>query len=213
MDTGKKSTVIFDFDGTLADTMQLILDIYNEVLVPSFKCKQIKKMDVEKFREFHPKELLELHNIPLIKLPFIVLRARSEMNRRISDIHLHPGIRDALKTLYDSGVKLGICTSNSKVNVMSFLSQNSMTEWFGFVYSSKHLFGKDRVLRRIIHEQKLSKDEKTIFIGDEARDIDAARSAGIRVASVTWGLNSKSMLEQKKPDILLDSPEELLNLI
>ncbi|HLV30607.1 MAG TPA: HAD-IA family hydrolase [Chitinispirillaceae bacterium] len=213
MDTGKKSTVIFDFDGTLADTMQLILDIYNEVLVPSFKCKQIKKMDVEKFREFHPKELLELHNIPLIKLPFIVLRARSEMNRRISDIHLQPGIKYAVKTLYDSGTRLGICTSNSKVNVMSFLSQNSMTEWFEFIYSSKHLFGKDRVLRRIIHEQKLSKDEKTIFIGDEARDIDAARSAGIRVASVTWGLNSKSMLEQKKPDILLDSPEELLNLI
>src|SRR5690554_140894 len=213
MNTGKNFTVIFDFDGTLADTMQLILDIYNEVLVPSFKCKQIKKMDVEKFREFHPKELLELHNIPLIKLPFIVLRARSEMNRRISDIHLQPGIKYAVKTLYDSGTRLGICTSNSKVNVMSFLSQNSMTEWFEFIYSSKHLFGKDRVLRRIIHEQKLSKDEKTIFIGDEARDIDAARSAGIRVASVTWGLNSKSMLEQKKPDILLDSPEELLNLI
>lgn len=213
MSTGSHFTIIFDFDGTLADTMELILSIYNEVMVPSFKCKKIEYFDLEKIRELHPKDLFEQHNISLLKLPFIVSRVRSEMNRRMADIRLHSGIKDTLKTLHDSGIRLGICTSNSKENVMKFLSTNSMTEWFGFVYSSSNLFGKDKVLKRIIHEQNLVKDEKTIFIGDEARDIDAARSVGIRVAAVTWGLNSKNMLQQKKPDVLLDSPKEILGLI
>ena len=51
-----------------------------------------------------------------------------------------------------------------------------------------------------------------LYVGDEVRDIEAAKKAGIRIAAVTWGYNSKKALEAYKPDYLVTKPEELLQI-
>jgi len=55
--------------------------------------------------------------------------------------------------------------------------------------------------------------EDVIYIGDEVRDIEAARAAGIKIASVTWGYNLESILTENKPDYIVTQPRDLLNLM
>ena len=74
------------------------------------------------------------------------------------------------------------------------------------------LWGKSHHLKTLLktHEFDLN---KTIYIGDEIRDIEAAHKVGIRIAAVTWGYNSKKALESYHPDFLITEPQQLLNLI
>ena len=64
---------------------------------------------------------------------------------------------------------------------------------------------------KIIKKENALKD-KCIYIGDETRDIEAARKAGVKVAAVSWGLNSREALEKYQPDWLLENPKNLLLL-
>ena len=57
------------------------------------------------------------------------------------------------------------------------------------------------------------KAEEMLYIGDEIRDIKAAKKAGIAVAAVTWGFNSRESLAAEKPDYLLDRPEDFLQFL
>ncbi|MFZ1324135.1 MAG: HAD hydrolase-like protein, partial [Candidatus Saccharimonadales bacterium] len=56
------------------------------------------------------------------------------------------------------------------------------------------------------------KRKDTVYIGDETRDIQAARMAFIRAVSVTWGFNTRRILEKQRPAYLIDTPEELLSI-
>ena len=120
------------------------------------------------------------------------------------------GIDEALAGLKDRNYKMGILTSNSHVNVCRFLQKNEL-EVFEYVFSGVSIFGKTRVIKNLLRKAKVSPDE-AVYVGDETRDIEAAKSAGIRVVSVSWGFNSREILLSQKPDYLLDHPTELGNL-
>lgn len=211
MRSGKFKTVIFDFDGTIADSMDVVFEIFNTDLAGAFKCKTIDRHELELFRSRPPLEILARNGISPFRLSFLVLRARAELKKKIDQIHSIPGIETVLKNLKDEGVKIGICTSNSRANVTSFLLRNNLSNLFDFIYSGKHFFGKDRILRRIIREQSIDADT-TLFVGDEVRDIEAGHATGIKVASVTWGFNERGLLEKGMPDFLIEEPVQLLSL-
>ena len=92
----------------------------------------------------------------------------------------------------------------------AFLTRHHLP-YFEFVRCSSKLFGKGREIRRILRQEKLSPSE-ILYIGDETRDIEAAKETGLRMAAVTWGYNSESALLAMAPDHLISSPGELLNL-
>ena len=68
------------------------------------------------------------------------------------------------------------------------------------------------MLKSILRNYKLHASE-VLYIGDETRDIEAAKECNIPVASVCWGLNTKMALKQLDPDYLIDSPSRLLEII
>jgi phosphoglycolate phosphatase len=70
------------------------------------------------------------------------------------------------------------------------------------------LFGKGRLIAKCLDLHQLVLDE-TVYVGDEVRDIQAARFAGIRPISVTWGFNSREALAAAQPDWLVDEPDAL----
>ena len=117
---------------------------------------------------------------------------------------------EVLRELNKNGIGLGIATSNSTKNVKIFLKNNNL-DMFNFIYSSIDYFHKNRILERAIKKYGMEK-ENVIYIGDEIRDIKAAKEAGIKVASVTWGYNFESVLASYKPDFIVNQPKELLNL-
>lgn len=106
----------------------------------------------------------------------------------------------------------GILTSNSQENVNLFLEANNLQNEFSFVSSTSKLSGKARHLRSICRTFSCL-PEHLLYIGDETRDIKACLKAGVPIASVTWGFNDKKILQEARPDHLIDTPQQLTELI
>lgn len=202
-------SIVFDFDGTIADSMQVVLGIYNSILAPAYHIQPINKGDEEEFRSKDPRSLLRSNGVSIFKLPVLVLRAHKEINKKISEIKPVHHMIDILKKLHTLNVTLGVCTSNSRNNVLRFLEENNASGLFDFIYSGKHLFGKHKLIHKLLKEHKLNKDE-TLFVGDEIRDVEAAHRAGLKVIAVTWGYNNREALEHADPDYFADTPEEII---
>lgn len=203
--------IIFDFDGTIADTLGMAIKIFNRI-APEYDCKPINGEDWELIRTKRPQDLLKVYGVTHFKLVLILLRVRKEMSKLIPEIVPVKNITDALRVIRDSGLRLGILTSNSRFNVSAFLKNNDLSEVVDFIYSGKSLFGKDKVLMRLFDHEKISA-ENVIYIGDEARDIEASKKVGIPVIAVSWGLNKKDFLASLHPDEIADTPEDLFGCI
>ena len=202
-------TLIFDFDGTLADTLPRIVAISNQ-LASEFGYRLIQEADIETLRGQRSREVLRRLRVPLFKIPTIARRFKAELQKEIHLATPFASVRAVVEQLQTNHV-LGIVTSNSVVNVNRFLEANQMS-YFTFVRSSSGLFGKERVLRRVIQEQQLTTSE-TLYVGDEVRDIEAARACGIDTVAVTWGANNANKLTQWHPRFIVHRPEELLTIV
>jgi phosphoglycolate phosphatase len=199
--------IIFDFDGTIADTLELGLAVYNRIS-PEYDCLPVGDGERELFRTKKPQELLETYGISKLKLLTLTLRIRKEMNRHVPEMKLFDNMEKALREIRADGYRMGILTSNSVENVRKFLEINKLTDLIDLIYSGRSFLGKDKVIRKMIAREQLPVD-KTVYVGDETRDIEACRVAGIPVIAVSWGLNRRELLASMLPDQIADRPEEL----
>jgi len=199
--------VILDFDGTIADTLELAIGIYNRI-APEYNYSPVGETERELFRTKKPQELLKTYGISKLKLLTMLLRIRKELSRHVPEIKPVEGMEAALREISDAGYRLGILTSNSVENVRKFLDINSLSALFDFIHSGRSLFGKDRVIRKLLNHEQLQAD-RVVYIGDETRDIEASRAAGIAVIAVSWGLNRRDLLASLSPDQIADKPDEL----
>lgn len=177
-----RKLIIFDFDGTLADTFSYFLNAINEVA----DRYQFKRIDRDTLHNPDVRQIMSHHEIPFWKLPFIVRDMQSLMKRDIADITLFPGIEHALHDLSERGATLAIVTSNSRENVLSVLGPESAT-LFSYIESAS-IFGKKKKLNKILASSQIAPKD-AILIGDEIRDAQAAKEAGISFGAVTWGYN------------------------
>ena len=203
-------TVIFDFDGTIADTFSTITKLFNSK-AKEFGLDKLTSKEIESIRNMGLKELFKKYGVNLIKAPFIAKKIRQDLGSRITDIKSFPNIKKILLKLNMKGYQLGILSSNSKENIEKFLKTNGL-EIFDFIHSEKNLFRKGKALNTLLKQHKLN-PESVIYLGDEVRDIDAAKENGLKVISVTWGFNKKEILKKNKPDYLVDKPEEILKIL
>ncbi|MBU2101717.1 HAD family hydrolase, partial [Patescibacteria group bacterium] len=145
----KEKTILFDFDGTVADTVGPIVEILNEI-ADDFGFPQIDGEILERFRNKENREALkyalEKGKIPKYKVPLIIKRVWSEIHKKIATWQPIDGMKEALLSLKRDGYQLGIVTTGSKRNVIKFLEGNEM-EYFDFIYGGKSLFGKEKILQ------------------------------------------------------------------
>lgn len=199
--------VIFDFDGTIADTLEDTIKFFNEIAT-KYGFRKIDPDRDQNLRQLGARELIKKFKVPARKLLALSREIRLKLNKDIQHTPLIKEMDQLIKDLATKGVKIGIVTSNSTENVQLFINHWQLKN-IDFVYSRDSLFGKDKVLKRVIRQQKFAKKD-VIYVGDEVRDIEAAHKAGIAVIAVTWGFNSKQRLQQANPDHLVSSPEEIL---
>jgi HAD superfamily hydrolase (TIGR01549 family) len=202
-----KDILVFDFDGTVADTFNYILNISNQ-LSGEFKFKKILPHEVETMKDKTLEETIEHLQVPTLKIPLILHRARKELHKDMATIEPIEGIKEILTHLKKQGFQMGIITNNSTKNVTKFLKVHQI-DLFDFVMTCSKIWGKSRSIKKLAHKKRLEID-KIIYIGDETRDIEAARKAGVRIAAVTWGYNSHKALQKLKPDFIIRNPQELL---
>jgi len=204
-----KNTLVFDFDGTIADTLPRILAISNR-LAPDFGYRCVPDSEIEMLRGVRSREALKILKIPLLRVPAIAIRMKAELQKEMHLIHPISSMKEVLNQLR-SQYRLGIVTSNSRSNVERFLEANGMV-FFDFVYSSSSLFGKNRVLKRLLRVHQLHRQE-VAYVGDETRDIDAAKKTGIDMIAVSWGANTAEALARLHPQNLINHPRGLLTLL
>jgi phosphoglycolate phosphatase len=204
------TTFIFDFDGTIADTLGAIVGISNR-LAPEFGLEPATAAEIKRLQDLSAEQLLRQSHIPLLKLVRLLRRVRRELQAEIPRLTLNPGMAEALQKLNREGHCLGIVTSNSTENVSLFLEVHGLRPCFQFVETGASVFGKNRVLRQLLRRRRLNPAE-VIYVGDETRDVDASHRVGIRVVAVTWGFNSRAALERHQPDFLIDVPQTLIEI-
>jgi len=206
----KPKLVVFDFDGTLADTFANAFEILN-ILAPEFGFRPLALSELELARDMRTRDVMKFLGIRATKMPGISRRGTEELHKRMGGIRPFAGILELLGQVRAAGFRLGILTSNSEQNVTTFLRNNGLGE-FDFIQSSSKLMGKASVIRRILKANKL-KAREVLLIGDETRDIEAAQEVGVHIVAVTWGYNSARSIRELQPDYLVDSVPELASLL
>jgi phosphoglycolate phosphatase len=208
--TGPPKLVIFDFDGTIADTFDAGVMILNK-LAGEFGFRPLHPKDLEKARDMRTHQLVRFLGVPARKMSRIARRGSEELHSCIQSIQPLRGMAEALHELRRLGYSLGIITSNTELNVNIFLRNHGL-ELFDFIRCSSKLLGKARMIRSVIRKQHVHAVD-ILFVGDETRDIEACQRVGIRIAAVTWGYNSRRSLVAMKPDFVFDDPRELVSLL
>jgi phosphoglycolate phosphatase len=201
-----KRAVIFDFDGTLADSLPAVIGVFSELIG---KQEPFTDEEVAHYRHFSPLELAAEFKVPKWKIPMLVIKGRNMLQKHLKDIHPHPGIHHVLEALQAADVSMYILSSNSTENVNDYLQHHKLSGYFKAAYGGASVLGKAPRLHKLIDTEKID-IATSWYVGDETRDIIAAHAVGLRCASVTWGYNSRESLKLKEPDILVDTPEELL---
>ena len=202
--------IIFDFDGTIADTLDSVVRIVNNH-AEHFGYKKVTKQDIPYLQGKKPKEILSYLGISLFKLPLWIKKIHSEINKEIENVKPTVNISSLISELHHNpNFALGILTSNTQQNVNQFLYKNEL-EFFDFIRTGKSVFGKSHMLNKIIKQQKANKID-VFYVCDEVRDIEAAKKSGIHSIAVTWGYNSKDALIKENPNFLAETPDELRNI-
>lgn len=203
--------IIFDFDGTIADTYQVVIKIVNS-LSGEFGYQPLDDKTQKLLRNLSSKEIIKKSGISLFKLPFLAKRVQLELGNYIQDIDSFEGIADVLRSLKQQNYHLGIVTSNVQENVEIFLKRQNLSGVFDFVFASTTIFGKHRIINRAVKNLQLSK-KNVVYVGDETRDIRSARKSGVGIISVDWGFHSSQLLNQHYPDALATAPSDILDAI
>ena len=200
--------VIFDFDGTIADTFPIVLKNANR-LCRELGLKQIKY--TPKLRDKSMRSIIKENlKIPMFKLPKYAKRVKELIKPELKKAKTFRGMKQVLDKL-SKKYKTGILTTNSEDTVRAVL-KNSKINSVDFIFSDSSIFGKHKKLKRLLKKHKLKKDEM-IYVGDEIRDIDACRKIGVRMIAVSWGYNSKKALLENKPEYLVTKTHQLLKIL
>jgi HAD superfamily hydrolase (TIGR01509 family) len=202
--------IIFDFDGTLADTIDILLSITNR-LSAEFGFKSATKEELAQLSNLNSWQILQYSGISIFKFPLLIRRLKAELHSEVPHIQLFPGIKEVLLELKKCGFQLGIITSNSRENVWTSLEKNGLQSLFTFIYSGS-TFGKHKVINKWLRRENIN-PEQVVYVGDEIRDIDAAKKTGIKVIAVGWGFNSQEALAAQNPDFLIERPQELIEIM
>ncbi len=199
--------LLFDFDGTIADTYPIFLEVLRE----NYQELGLDRSVIDcNFKELTAFQILNKLGISYRKIPKFIRLARERIHLKMDNAKPIDGICDALIDLRKMNLYMAMITTNSYESVIPFLKRNKI-DFFDDVKIENRLFGKHRIIKKYIKNRNVYSPATTFYIGDEARDIIASKKAKVSSIAVTWGFNSKALLLKEKPDFVIDKPSQLLN--
>jgi len=198
-------TIIFDFDGTIADTLSLVIDIYHKI---NRQAVPFTPEEVERLRGMTFLQIARELRIPPWRVPGMLVRGRSLMRKHLDEVKIFEGIEALIRDLHKEGVPLIIMSTNSASNIRKFLRGRQLDEYFVKVHGGIGVFGKARALKKIMEHDRLD-PSNVYYVGDEIRDVEAAKKAGVHSVAVTWGYNNETLLATHEPFALVSTPAQL----
>src|SRR5690349_3186847 len=188
--------IIFDFDGTLADSFSIFVEVFNK-LADEHGFNKMPAQGLEQLRGFSAQEMVKNLGVPAWKLPMIATYMRKRISEQLDRVRLFNGVDTLLPRLVNGGLKLSIVTSNSEENVRAILGRQNAA-LIDYYECGAALFGKKSKLKKVLKRSGITADQ-AICIGDEIRDIEAAESVGIPFGSVAWGYTKIESLRAHAP--------------
>jgi phosphoglycolate phosphatase len=198
--------LIFDFDGTLADTFPFFLRTM-DVLADEFGFRRIGAHEVDGLRGCGARQMLRHVGLPLWKMPRVAARFIQLMSARIDEVALFDGIDRLLPRLAAHGCELAVVTSNSRDNVRRVLGEDT-DALFAHHECGAAIFGKRARLERVVRRSGVAR-EQVLCIGDELRDAEAARAAGLAFGAVGWGYTRLDALRAHAPEVVFERVEDI----
>lgn len=202
--------IIFDFDGTLADSTAVFASAWNTI-AQKYKFKGIELKEIEALKKLSIAERSKLFDFPMYKLPMILPQFYRLYRQSLNDVHLYDGIKDVLLEIDKRGYKILIISSNSQENILEFLKMNGI-HCVSNVLCSNRIFGKDKVIKKFLKDSGITPSE-VLYIGDEQRDIVACKKVGVPIIWVGWGYDAIEVVCQEDPEYKVATPQEILNII
>ncbi|WP_433596115.1 HAD-IA family hydrolase [Lysinibacillus xylanilyticus] len=202
--------IIFDFDGTLADSTAVFASAWNTI-AQKYKFKGIELKEIESLKKLSIAERSKLFDFPMYKLPMILPQFYRLYRQSLNDVHLYDGIKEVLMEIDKKGYKILIISSNSQENILEFLKLNNI-HCVSNVLSSTRIFGKDKVIKKFLKDSGITPSE-VFYIGDEQRDIVACKKVGVPIIWVSWGYDAIEVVQQEEPEYKVNTPQEILNII
>ncbi|HEY3378216.1 MAG TPA: HAD-IA family hydrolase [Armatimonadota bacterium] len=208
------NTVIFDLDGTIADTNEIILRTMAETLEHASGRPWPREL-------LMPNWGMRLRDQMQLLYPEINLdRAVPFYRRRYAELHEtllaeFPGVRPMLQTLASQNIVLGVVTSKKRDSAQKTLCGLGYAHFFTTVVveedTSRHKPSPEPILYAL--ERLRAPATQTIYVGDNPDDIHAAHAAGIGAVAVGWALRPRAELSAARPEAIIDTPGELLTLL
>lgn len=202
-------TIIFDVDGCIMDSANLIIQSIKNV----FRAHNLpipSDSRIEELRALKASKALAALEIPLLLKSLLFLETWEEFYKR----------RDQIKPYQNMAEIVNELSRESEVLVLSSNRRSLLQPLFhkygikcNGLYHSNKLFGKQDELIQIIKERNGERErERFLYLGDEVRDVEACTAAGIRIYPVTWGLNNeKAFIEAGiNPEDIVREPNEIL---
>ena len=202
--------VIFDFDGTLADSFPWVLRTVDEV-ADRFKFRRLREGELDELRFCDAREVMKRLGVPRWKVPMIARYVRTRMAQDVHQINLFPGAGAVIEQLADAGLSLAVVSANGEPTIRTVLGDHARR--ITAISGGVSLFGKRGKLLRMSRLTGMD-PRQAIVIGDELRDLNAAKAARMAFGAVSWGLTRAEALEAGQPAALFrqmsDIPKVLL---
>jgi len=206
----KYATVIFDFDGTLADSYQWFLSIFDEI-AQRYSLPQLDQSELRQLRKVDIRQISRQFNIPLWKIVQIGSHLQKKMASQIDKVLLVEGMQAVLDELAAASVRMAVVTSNAEENVKQVLGPHNVSRFEAFE-TGVTLYGKKAKFDRVL--KKLDVDPSSVLsVGDELRDMKSSHQAGIAFGAVSWGATELETFRAHKPDELFSHPADILNTV
>ncbi|MFH1650264.1 MAG: HAD-IA family hydrolase [Candidatus Woesearchaeota archaeon] len=200
-------TVIFDFDGTIADTLPLSVELANRI---ADELKRPHLGPLEQLRGMTAKQFISTLQLPLHKVFGYARRIQRELKENVEKIPTFPQMQDIIEALKAKNIRVGIISSNQKATVEAFMNHNKLS--FDFIHTEPSLFGKHHKIRRVLKKYSL-KPAETLYVGDEIRDIEACNKLKLPMGAVSWGYNTSASLQAHFPTHFFGTPESILRAV
>jgi phosphoglycolate phosphatase len=214
----KFDLVVFDFDGTLADSQKLLVGLVNEVLaahgLPQAPERAVAECIGLPLATVFRRNLATADDEDIAALCRIY-RAHADTQEFVSKFRLFPNVRTTLDRLRASGVRLAIGTSKGQATTHEILRHCRIDDIIDAVV------GGDSVQQGKPHPETVEllltslggSRQRTLMVGDTTFDIEMGQAAGVATCAVTYGMQPESSLRQLNPTFVIDCIDELADIV
>ena len=207
--------IVFDFDGTLADSWEVMVEELQKVALERFG-KELTEEHIHWFRSLGATKASRLvakrEKLSILTMIRVGMEVQKHVRQEEHRVSFYPGVVKMIKDLKKKGYLLGVASANDIKVLAPVLKREGVYKDFEFVTWGRSILGKKRILARMLKRYHFDKNE-VVYVGDQVRDIEAAHKLGLKIIAVDWGFNDRSVLKKYKPEGLISKPEELIKAI